>query len=240
MSNNAHRAELLSEPAHPRTGLDPGTHRAQEGTIRPPGAGAATGEAMRLFVAISPPPAVLDELDELVEPLRSRRQDLRWTDREAWHVTLAFLGQADEATAAKLVQWLGRAARRHHDIQLAFSGAGAFPAASRANVLWTGLSGDRGALARLAESVVAGAARAGTPPPGKARRFQPHLTLARCRMPAEVTELVEALDGYQGATWTADRVHLVRSRLHASEQPRYSSLASWPLRALDRDADPAS
>jgi 2'-5' RNA ligase len=195
---------------------------------------------MRLFVAISPPPAVLDELDELVEPLRSRRQDLRWTDREAWHVTLAFLGQADEATAAKLVQWLGRAARRHHDIQLAFSGAGAFPAASRANVLWTGLSGDRGALARLAESVVAGAARAGTPPPGKARRFQPHLTLARCRMPAEVTELVEALDGYQGATWTADRVHLVRSRLHASEQPRYSSLASWPLRALDREADPAS
>jgi 2'-5' RNA ligase len=195
---------------------------------------------MRLFVAISPSPAVLDELDELVEPLRSRRQDLRWTDREAWHVTLAFLGQADEATAAKLVQWLGRAARRHHDIQLAFSGAGAFPAASRANVLWTGLSGDRGALARLAESVVAGAARAGTPPPGKARRFQPHLTLARCRMPAEVTELVEALDGYQGATWTADRVHLVRSRLHASEQPRYSSLASWPLRALDREADPAS
>jgi 2'-5' RNA ligase len=59
-------------------------------------------------------------------------------------------------------------------------------------------------------------------------------------MPAEVTELVEALDGYQGATWTADRVHLVRSRLHASEQPRYSSLASWPLRALDREADPAS
>jgi 2'-5' RNA ligase len=194
---------------------------------------------MRLFVAIAPPSAVLDELDALVEPLRARRLDLRWTNREAWHVTLAFLGQVDEATAARLMPRLERAARRHHNFGLAFSGAGAFPAAARANVLWSGLSGDRRALARLAESVTAGASRAGTPPPDKGRRFQPHLTLARCRMPADVRELVAALAGHQGQPWTADRVHLVRSRLGASEQPRYSSLASWPLRAADRAPDRA-
>jgi 2'-5' RNA ligase len=240
MSNPAHQAELLSPPARPHTGLEPGTHRPREGAKRPAGAGPAAGEQMRLFVAIAPQPAALDELDALVEPLRASRPDLRWTNREAWHITLAFLGQVDEPTAAKLAQRLERAARRHHDIQLAFSGAGAFPAAGRANVLWSGLSGDRAALARLAESVVAGATRAGTPPPGKSRPFQPHLTLARCRMPAEVTGLVAALDGYCGPSWTADRVHLVRSHLRAAEQPRYSSLASWPLRPLDRGADPAS
>jgi 2'-5' RNA ligase len=114
---------------------------------------------MRLFVAIAPPPAVLDELDALVEPLRSRRQDLRWTNREAWHVTLAFLGQVDEPTVAKLLPRLERAARRHGTIALAFAGAGAFPGTGRANVLWSGLSGDRGTLARLAESVAAGASR---------------------------------------------------------------------------------
>ena len=244
MSTNAYRAELLSEPARsPRTGLDPGTegtHRSHERANRSGGSGPATGELMRLFVAIAPPPAVLDELDALVGPLRSRRQDLRWTNREAWHVTLAFLGQVDEPTVAKLLPRLERAARRHGTIALAFAGAGAFPAVSRANVLWSGLSGDRGTLARLAESVAAGANRVGTPPPDKGRRFQPHLTLARCRMPADVTELVAALDGYQGKPWTADRVHLVRSRLGATDQPRYVSLASWPLRARDRDTDPAS
>ena len=98
-------------------------------------------------------------------------------------------------------------------------------------MLWSGLSGDRRALARLAESVTAGASRAGAPPPDKGRRFQPHLTLARCRMPADVTELVAALADYQGQAWTADRVHLVRSRLGATEGPRYSTLASWPLAA---------
>jgi 2'-5' RNA ligase len=238
MGNNAHRAELLWEPARsPRTGL---AHRTHDGVRRPAESGAATGDLMRLFVAIAPPPAVLDELDALVDPLRARQQDLRWTNREAWHVTLAFLGQVDEPTAARLLPRLEHAARYHHHIRLAFSGAGAFPAADRANVLWSGLSGDCGALARLAESVAAGASSAGTPPPDKGRSFQPHLTLARCRMPANVTDLVAALAGYQGQPWTADRVHLVRSRLGATDQPRYASLASWPLRAVDRDQDPTS
>lgn len=232
MGDNAHRADVLSEPAHsPRTGLDRTTRRTREGIKRPPGSKAASGDLMRLFVAIAPPAAVLDELDALVEPLRARRLDLRWTNREAWHVTLAFLGQVDEAAADRLLPRLERAARRHHQVRLAFAGAGAFPAATRANVLWSGLSGDCGALARLAESVAAGARRAGAAPPDKGRRFQPHLTLARCRMPADVTGLVATLDGYQGQTWTADRVHLVRSRLGATDHPRYTSLASWALSA---------
>jgi RNA 2',3'-cyclic 3'-phosphodiesterase len=230
MGDNAHRADLLNEPAHPRTGLGSRTRRTQEGIKQPEGSTAASGDIMRLFVAIAPPSAVLDELDALVEPLRARRLDLRWTNREAWHVTLAFLGQVDETAAARLLPRLERAARRHHQMRLGFAGAGAFPAAARANVLWSGLSGDCGALARLAESVAAGASRAGATPPGKSRRFQPHLTLARCRMPADVTGLVSALGGYQGQPWTADRVHLVRSRLGATEHPRYTSLASWPLR----------
>jgi len=240
MGDNAHRSDAVTGPAHsPRTGLVPGTHhRTQERTKRVPGSTAASGDLMRLFVAIAPPSAVLDELDALVEPLRARRPDLRWTNREAWHVTLAFLGQVDEAAAARLLPRLERAARRHQQVRLAFEGAGAFPSATRANVLWSGLSGDRGALARLAQSVAAGASRAGAPPPDQGRRFRPHLTLARCRMPADVTELVAALADYHGQPWTADRIHLVRSRPGATGQPRYATLASWPLRAPAQDAGP--
>lgn len=231
MRDNARQADVLSGPGHcPRTGLVPRTRRTREGIERAPGSTTAPGDRMRLFVAIAPPSAVLDELDTKVEPFRARRLDLRWTDREAWHVTLAFLGQVDEVAAARLLPRLERAARRHHEIVLGFAGAGAFPAPGRANVLWSGISGDRGALARLAESVAAGASRAGASPPDRGRRFQPHLTLARCRTPADVTELVEALGGYQGQPWTADRLHLVRSRLGATEHPRYTSLASWPLK----------
>jgi 2'-5' RNA ligase len=231
MGNDAQQAHLLSEPGQsPSTGL---AHRTPPGIERLPRTKAAPGELMRLFVAIAPPAAVLDELDVLLEPLRERRADLRWTSREAWHVTLAFLGQVDERTAARLPARLERAAGRHRNFYLAFAGSGAFPAAQRANVLWSGLAGDRAALTRLAESVAAGASRAGAAPPDRGRQFQPHLTLARCRMPADVTPLVSALAGYEGEPWTADRLHLVRSRLGATDQPRYSSLGSWPLRAAD-------
>jgi RNA 2',3'-cyclic 3'-phosphodiesterase len=231
MGNEAHAAGLLGEHARsPRTGL---VRRTPAEIKRSVQSDAAPGELMRLFVAIAPPADVLDEIDALTGPLRAGRRDLRWTSREAWHVTLAFLGQVDQAAAARLLPRLERAARRHHAFSLAFSGAGAFPAATRANVLWSGLSGDRRALAHLAESVAAGASRAGAPPPDKGRRFQPHLTLARCRMPADATELVAALAGHQGRPWTADRIHLVRSRLGATEQPRYATLGSWPLRPVD-------
>lgn len=233
MGDEAHGAGLLGEHARSeRTGL---VRRTPSETKTPVRSDAAPGELMRLFVAIAPPPDVFDELDALAGPLRAGRPDLRWTSRDAWHVTLAFLGQVDEAAATRLRPRLERAAHRHHAFRLAFSGAGAFPAATRANVLWSGLSGDRRALAHLAESVAAGASRAGATPPDKGRRFQPHLTLARCRTPADVTELVAALAAYQGRPWTADRIHLVRSRLGATEQPRYATLGSWPLRPPDLD-----
>jgi RNA 2',3'-cyclic 3'-phosphodiesterase len=235
MNDHANRAGLLGEHPSPAALA----RQAQPRVSRSGRPRASSGDLMRLFVAIAPPPAAFDELDTLAGPLRADRPDLRWTSRDAWHVTLAFLGQVDEVAVTRLLPRLERAARRHHCFRLAFCGAGAFPSARRANVLWSGLSGDREALAHLAESVTAGASRAGAPPPDKGRRFQPHLTLARCRMPADVTGLVAALAGFQGQAWTADRVHLVRSRLGATDQPRYTTLASWPLRAPDRDGDPA-
>lgn len=186
---------------------------------------------MRLFVALAPPAAVLDELDAACTPLRAGRQDLRWTSREAWHVTLAFLGEVTETSTSRLLPRLERAARRHQQFSLAFAGAGAFPGAGRANVLWTGLSGDRRALADLAASVSAGATRAGAEPPDKGRRFKPHLTLARCRAPVDVRTIVARLDGYQGQPWTAEEIFLIHSRLGG--RPRYETLGCWPLRACD-------
>ncbi|MBO0777189.1 MAG: hypothetical protein J2P34_12840, partial [Actinobacteria bacterium] len=88
--------------------------------------------------------------------------------------------------------------------------------------------GDRSGLAGLAASVAAGARRAGAPPAGGNRGFRPHLTLARCRAPADVRLLVDALAGYAGTPWTATEIYLIRSRLSGS--PRYETVAACPLR----------
>ena len=184
---------------------------------------------MRLFVAIAPPAAVLDELEDKVRPLRSAWPGLRWTGREAWHLTLAFLGEVSDDTAAALGPRLERAARRHPALSLSFGPGGAFPVPDRARVLWAGIDGDRDALTALARSVAAGARRAGAAPPDEGRRFRPHLTLARCRQPADVRRLVDSLAGFAGTPWTAAEIHLIRSYLDAGP-PRYETAGTWPLR----------
>lgn len=184
---------------------------------------------MRLFVAIALPADAAGELDSTVAPLRLAWPELRWTGRDAWHLTLAFLGQVDEEVMGRLGARLERAAARHARVSLSLGGAGAFPAAGRARVLWTGVKGDRRGLAGLAASVAAGARRAGAPPASEGRRYEPHLTLARCRAPADVRTLVATLTGFAGTAWTAGEIYLIRSR--PQSQPRYETLGAWPLRA---------
>jgi 2'-5' RNA ligase len=182
---------------------------------------------MRLFIGLAPPAAALDDLDAACAPLRQGREDLRWTSRELWHVTLAFLGEVSEDRLDRLLPRLERAARRHLVFGLSLAGAGAFPSQARANVLWSGLAGDRKALGELAMSVSAGARRAGAPPPDEGRRYRPHVTLARCRMPADVRSIVDDLSGYQGPAWAVEEIYLIRSTLDG--QPRYEALGTWKL-----------
>jgi RNA 2',3'-cyclic 3'-phosphodiesterase len=184
-----------------------------------------------LFVAVVPPAEVLDELEAAVAPLRPGWPALRWTGMPAWHLTLAFLGEVGDDTAAALGPRLERAAGRHPSLPVSLAGAGAFPGPARARVLWTGLRGDHRALAALAGSVAAGARRAGAPPPDEGRRFRAHVTVARCREPTNVSGLVAQLAGYAGAPWTATEIHLIRSSPGGvGAPPHYETVSRWPLR----------
>jgi RNA 2',3'-cyclic 3'-phosphodiesterase len=183
---------------------------------------------VRLFVALTPPEAALAELEQAVAPLRAAAPDLRWTGRASWHLTLAFLGEVAEQVLPGLDTRLERAAHRHPPQQLAITGGGAFPSVRKAQVVWAGFSADDEALASLAASVAAGARRAGAAPSDERRKYRPHLTLARCRAPADVSGLAAALAGFSGAAWTADSIHLIRSHLSAGP-PRYEDLAAFQL-----------
>jgi RNA 2',3'-cyclic 3'-phosphodiesterase len=186
---------------------------------------------MRLFVAFAPPPAALAELDQAVTPLRADWPELRWASPERWHVTLAFLGEVPDTVLGGLPARLERAAGRHPSSRIRLGRAGAFPSAARARVLCSHIEGDQPELAvlsALAASVAAGARRAGAPPPDEGRRYRPHVTIARCRQPANVSPLVSTLAGFSGTTWDTGEIQLIRS--HTGPQPRYEKIGAWPLR----------
>lgn len=204
--------------------------------VRARGRAARDEPTMRLFVAIEPSAAAVAELEAVTAPLRPSWPGLRWTGTDAWHVTLAFLGEVAEAVVPALNTRLERAAHRHPALGLSIEGAGAFPGPARARVLWAGIRTDQAALTALARSVSAGARRVGAMAGEEGRRYRPHLTLARCRAPADVRPLVNSLAGYAGMPWIAGEIYLIRSHLGA--HPRYETLGAWPLRAPHRLAAP--
>jgi len=91
------------------------------------------------------------------------------------------------------------------------------------------VEGDREPLRRLAASAGAAARRSGLDV--EDRPYRPHLTLARNTGGADLRPLVTALAAYTGIDWTADRLHLVRSRLGQGpgRTAAYDTVAYWPL-----------
>ncbi|MEU6714896.1 RNA 2',3'-cyclic phosphodiesterase [Nonomuraea sp. NPDC046802] len=179
---------------------------------------------MRLFAALVPPDEVLDEISRAIAPHVGQVPGLRWPDRDTWHITLAFFGEVPDHVLPELEVRLARAVRRYNVLDLAFSGFGAFSSARRARVFWAGVTGD--SMVRLADSVKAGARRAGAAQTDE-KRFHPHLTLARSKQEVDLRPLVEALSGFSGTPWRAEHVRLFRS--HQGPPVRYESLAEWAL-----------
>lgn len=181
---------------------------------------------MRLFVALVPPPDVVEDLDSFLDVRREAGSDLRWTSTEQWHVTLAFMPEVAPSRLDELHDRLMEAAEKHVAFEVRLRGGGAFPDPSRAKVLWAGVD-EPGDLTPLATAVRSAANRSGVTVDGG--RFRAHLTLARSGRPFEATRWVRVLDTYVGPTWTAESVSLVESQQTPAGHRVYTVLESCPF-----------
>ncbi|MBM0232939.1 RNA 2',3'-cyclic phosphodiesterase [Micromonospora sp. STR1_7] len=192
---------------------------------------------MRLFVAVHPSVEAVNHLGARVARLRvgaatAAGVNVRLADPARLHLTLAFLGVVEAARLVEVESALGLAAEWFRDgrdsaPRLSLGGGGRF-GRDRSTVLWVDLRGDVEALRVLARLIRSRLRHARLPCDEKP--FRPHLTVARPgdRMAlADVEADVTTLDAYQGPTWSATELLLVRS--HLGPRPRYERLAAWPL-----------
>jgi RNA 2',3'-cyclic 3'-phosphodiesterase len=167
---------------------------------------------VRLFVAIVPPAGVLDRLEALPRP---ERPGIRWTGRQQWHVTLAFLGEvADPGPVA--------AALDAAPLAPATAVLGPAVSALGRRVVCVPVAG----VDDLAAAVRHAVRLAVPPPPGERddAPFRGHLTLARARR-ARIGDLVgEPVEG----RFPVEDVRLVRSHLGAGG-PRYEDVHVRPV-----------
>lgn len=176
---------------------------------------------MRLFIAIELP----DELKVELARLRAALSSARWVPAEQLHLTLAFLGEVDQATTAELTTQLA-------DIQtdafrLTLAGIGCFPDQRRPRVLWIGVKAEP-KLLRLAETIQQTLLAAGIAL--EERPFSPHITLARLKLPA-ARELGAFIDQHGKKTFQPFSVReftLFQSRL-SKDGAVHIPVRSFPL-----------
>lgn len=180
---------------------------------------------IRVFAALFPSDDAKEHLVTALRPIRDfSRQEIRWTDPDNWHLTLAFYGdQPNDGSAIRA--HLAQISALHPPLHLYLSGAGAFDS----RTLWVGVGGETDTLKTLmAES--ADSTLEVRP------RQRAHLTIGRTgrhsRDPYAVPDMVRALSVYRGPDFTADEICLVQSQLGQGRSggSRYEILERYPLR----------
>jgi 2'-5' RNA ligase len=187
----------------------------------------ASSDTWRCFVAVPIPHDLRTSLEAAVAAWRAEPgvPDLRWTEPEGWHVTLAFLGATDPATVPELAERLAALVADVDPFVVSTGAPGAFPRPGAAQSVWLGIADPGRTLSGLAEWV-----QAAVLPPEQRRRLTAHLTLGRSR----------ARRGEPLGEWLAARTfpptripiaEVVLYRSHLGRGPaRYEDLARVPLR----------
>ena len=177
---------------------------------------------IRAFAAIALPEGARFDL-------AVRKQGLplpRPVPSENLHLTLVFLGEVPASVLADVD--LAFDAVRASAFTLSLAGVDLFGGA-KARVVYAGVAPSP-ELLRLQAKVETAARSAGVEVP--ARRYMPHVTLARLPERLENRERLERAvamrGGYAGATFTVEAFHLYRSRLGRSGAV-YEELAAYPL-----------
>lgn len=129
---------------------------------------------MRAFIALEPPEGFVEDVAAMARVLGAAVEG-RFVPRQNYHVTLAFLGDIDEAQAREAMDAMDEACAEAAAVPMRPDGLGKFGRASD-STLWLGLAPDA-ELAGLADRLREVLRSRGIGFDGKP--FLPHITLAR-------------------------------------------------------------
>jgi 2'-5' RNA ligase len=134
---------------------------------------------MRVFLAVFPPAASQSLAGRAIEALRGPGDGVSWVRPDNLHYTLRFLGELGQDGARRVREAADEAVKGLEAFDVTLGGAGAFPRAKGARVIWLGLTSGAEPFVAMAKRLETALARRGFEPEG--RGFAPHLTLGRVR-----------------------------------------------------------
>jgi len=145
----------------------------------------------RVFCAVELPDEVRARFQEHIARLRKEVPDAAasWSRVENIHLTLKFFGNVALDRIPQISAAATRTTQHFSKFEIAVGNTGVFPRASRAQVLWIGVSDPSGQLSALQQQLEMECVTAGFEKEDRA--YHPHLTIARLRKPEGARQLAE-------------------------------------------------
>ena len=182
----------------------------------------------RIFIAVKIDPG--EHLMNLISLLKTGLKDerIKWTESENFHITLAFMGDTEEAKIMAINNMLISTCEGFGEFEIMIKGAGVFKNFWDPRVIWTGIETSE-KLNKLYDSIKAGLKDNGICL--EERTFRPHLTLGRIKSIRDNDTLKSLVAKYLDAEMQNQpviEVILYESILFQTG-PVYKPLGQYPL-----------
>jgi len=191
----------------------------------------------RTFIALELNEALQSHLAGVIRQVAQLLPRVRWVDPTGIHLTLAFLGELDDAQLERAIEATTLAARQVQPFTYRLARLDIFGSPRQPRVVWMGIEENSGSLARLHSLLQHELTRSGFET--DTRLFSPHLTLARIKAPLapdDQQRLQELLAGKQSGivslqSYTVQYVNVMKSELLRSGA-HYTCLRACALRTV--------
>jgi 2'-5' RNA ligase len=185
---------------------------------------------LRTFIAIDLDPEIKKTLIQLIKELDLGNRSIKWVTEQGMHLTLKFLGEIGRERVAGIEDVLRRISEKYNSFFLKFKGTGSFPPGKKApRVLWVDIEEEE-SLETLQSELEAELEKLGFPK--EERRFHPHLTLGRVKVPSGLGQTLSLLEKHKDQTFGEMKVKKItffESTLHPTGA-EYSILSEFGLR----------
>jgi 2'-5' RNA ligase len=173
-------------------------------------------------------------LEHVIHKVRQVLPDIRWVNPNGIHLTLAFLGELNDALLANATEATQVAAQRVKAFDYQLTRLSIFGTSHHPRVLWMGIHEPTNTLTTLHSILYQQLEQRGFKL--DKRSFSPHLTLARAKAPLSPSEqqhLQQLLEGKQHSIvstefYQVQHIDVIKSELSRTGAT-YTSLHSFPL-----------
>ena len=184
---------------------------------------------MRIFIAIPLPDPIANYVYGIKSNLATTNPDVKWVERDKYHLTLKFLGDIDTGQLHGIIKSLSAVADICTSFELYIKGIGFFPRNKKPRVIWLGIQGEVKKAEFLGERIDSYLMELGFDTE-KSHRF--HVTLGRVRTDKNLKPLMDQARDMEAMVLSkpfyVNEFLLMESRL-TSTGPNYNILEKFKL-----------